>query len=42
MNFNYNNIVKDVNPIVREKSQNVQLPLSTEDRELLQNMLQYE
>lgn len=41
MNFNYDNIVKDVNPIVREKSQDVQLPLSKEDQELLHNMLQY-
>lgn len=41
MNVNYNDIVKDVNPIVREKSKDVSLPLSQEDKDLLQNMLQY-
>lgn len=34
-------IVKDSNPIMRQKSQPVNLPLSAEDKELLDEMLNY-
>lgn len=34
-------IVKDSNPIMRQKSQPVNLPLSVEDKELLDEMLNY-
>lgn len=41
MSFNYNDIVKDTDPIVRTKSSPVPLPLSDEDRMLLTDMLHY-
>ena len=34
-------IVKDTNPIMRKKSEPVSLPLSKEDRELIDEMLNY-
>ena len=34
-------IVKDSNPIMRQRSQQVELPLSKEDKELLDSMLDY-
>ena len=34
-------IVKDSNPIMRQKSEPVPLPLSEEDRNTLDNMLEY-
>lgn len=41
MKLNYDNVVKDDNPILREKSEPVKLPLSSEDKELLTAMLTY-
>lgn len=41
MSFNYDDIVKDNDPIVRQKSEKVALPLSDEDRSLLMDMLEY-
>ncbi|MCR1870513.1 peptide deformylase [Longicatena caecimuris] len=41
MSFNYDNIVKDSDPIVREKSVTVPIPMHEEDKELLMDMLQY-
>lgn len=41
MLINNETIIKDSNPIIREKSLNVNLPLSDEDRELLMDMLTY-
>ena len=35
MSFNYDNIVKDSDPIVREKSVTVPIPMHEEDKELL-------
>ena len=39
--INVNTIIKDDNPIMREKSADVQLPLSQEDRELLASLYTY-
>jgi len=39
--INVNTIIKDDNPIMREKSADVQLPLSMEDRELLTRLYTY-
>lgn len=41
MNYNYDDIVKDIDPIVRQKSEPVNLPLSQEDEDILMGMLQY-
>lgn len=41
MSYNYDDIIKDINPAVRQKSNKVELPLSDEDRELLLGMFQY-
>lgn len=41
MLINNDTIVKDSDPIVREKSEKVNLPLSKEDRDILMSMLQY-
>ena len=41
MLINNDTIIKDDNPLIREKSVNVQLPLSQEDRDLLMEMLTY-
>ena len=38
MSFNYDNIVKDSDPIVREKSVTVPIPMHEEDKELLMDM----
>ncbi len=41
MVINNDTIVKDTDPFIREKSQPVSLPLSAEDRALLQDMFDY-
>lgn len=41
MLINNDTIIKDNNPLIREKSLDVELPLSNEDRELLMNMYLY-
>lgn len=41
MKLNYQNIIKDNNSLLREKSEPVALPLSAEDQELLTAMLTY-
>lgn len=41
MLINNDTIVKDTDPIIREKSEKVTLPLSQEDETLLREMLQY-
>lgn len=41
MKLNYDSIVKDDNPILREKSEPVKLPLSKKDKTLLTGMLTY-
>lgn len=41
MKLNYQNIIKDDNSLLREKSEPVALPLSTENQELLTAMLTY-
>ena len=41
MLINNDTIVKDTDPIIREKSEIVTLPLSKEDETLLREMLQY-
>lgn len=41
MKLNYQNIIKDDNSLLREKSEPVALPLSAEDQELLTAMLTY-
>ena len=41
MLINNDTIIKDTNPIIREKSLDVSLPLSKEDRDLLMDMLTY-
>jgi len=41
MEINVNTIIKDNDPLVREKSEPVSLPLSEEDRALLMDMLTY-
>lgn len=41
MKFNYDDVVKDDNPILREKSAPVNFPLSQKDRTLLLGMLTY-
>ena len=41
MFINYDTIVKDSDPIVRQKSEKVKLPLSEEDKDILMSMLQY-
>lgn len=41
MKINYDTIIKDINPVVRQKSEPVKLPLSDEDRILLMDMLTY-
>lgn len=41
MRINIHNIIDDENPIIREKSKNVTLPLSDEDRDTLTEMLNY-
>lgn len=41
MLINNDTIIKDTNPLIREKSELVSLPLSKEDETLLRDMLQY-
>lgn len=41
MEINVHTIVRDENPLIRTRSKPVDLPLSQEDRELLQQMHQY-
>lgn len=41
MSLNYDDIIKDTNSLVRQKSEPVPLPLSQENRSLLQDMLTY-
>lgn len=41
MSFNYDDIIKDITPLVRKKSETVQVPLSQEDKTTLMNLLQY-
>lgn len=41
MLINNETIIKDTNPLIRTKSQPVQLPLTNEDETLLREMLQY-
>ena len=41
MIINNETIVKDDNPILRQRSEDVKLPLSKEDEQLLKNMYQY-
>lgn len=41
MKLNYDDVIRDSDPILREKSAPVQLPLSKEDKELLLSMLTY-
>ena len=41
MLINNDTIVKDTDPLVRQKSEDVELPLSQEDRDLLMDMLKY-
>lgn len=41
MSYNYNDIIKDSESIVREKSLPVELPLNSENRALLNDMLTY-
>ena len=41
MLINNDTIIKDTDPLIREKSELVSLPLSKEDETLLRDMLQY-
>lgn len=41
MLINNETIIKDDNPIIRQKSQNVELPISEENRNILLQMLEY-
>lgn len=41
MKITCDNIILDTNPLIRQKSQKVDLPLNDEDKELLQAMLTY-
>lgn len=41
MKLNYDDVIKDTNSLIREKSEPVNLPLSNEDKELLMGMLTY-
>ena len=41
MLINNDTIIKDDNPIIRQKSKEVKLPLSNEDASLLRDMLKY-
>lgn len=41
MIINNDTIIKDDNPVIREKSEEVPLPLSEEDKQLLRDMFQY-
>ena len=41
MEINVNTIIKDNDPLVRQKSEPVSLPLSEEDKALLMDMLTY-
>ena len=41
MKINNNTIIKDTDSLIREKSQDVPLPLSKEDEQLLRDMLEY-
>lgn len=41
MYFKPNEIVKDSNPLIRQRSQNVELPLNAEDKALLTKMLNH-
>lgn len=41
MSFNYDDIIKDSDPVLRTKSENVSLPLGAEDQSLLMDMLAY-
>lgn len=41
MLINNDTIIKDTNPFIREKSEPVSLPLSSEDEQLLRDMFQY-
>ena len=41
MIINKDTIIKDNNPLIREKSEDVSIPLSKEDKELLMDMLTY-
>ena len=41
MLINNDTIIKDNDPLIREKSELVSLPLSKEDETLLRDMLQY-
>jgi len=41
MLINNETIIKDTNPLIREKSEPVSLPLSKEDEQLLRDLFQY-
>ena len=41
MLINTETIIKDNNPLIREKSLDVKVPLSKEDKDLLMDMLTY-
>lgn len=41
MSFNYDDIIKDITPSVRRKSEAVKFPLSQEDKTTLMNLLRY-
>ncbi len=41
MTINYHQVIKDTGTKIRQKSENVELPLSTEDKALLTDMLTY-
>ena len=41
MQINNSNIINDTDPRIRMKSKDVNIPLSTEDEELLMAMLEY-
>ncbi len=41
MLINNDTIIKDTDPLIREKSKDVELPLSAEDEALLRDMLEY-
>ena len=41
MLINNDTIIKDTNPLIRQKSEDVPLPLSSEDEQLLRDMMKY-
>jgi len=41
MKINIDNIIKDDNPLIRERSLPVELPLSVEDKSLMEDMISY-